>query len=132
LEGAWEAIYSPEDADKVPADKRLRIVFKGEWTATFQGQRLLTMAKIKLDPTKSPKRIWHEGDHPTQGIYEVNGDGLRLSVAPLTAEFPTEFGAEKSEFRRLIGDVEQELLKELKHQSQRPTAKEKPANIKTP
>lgn len=110
LDGLWEAILPPDLADTVPVEKRLRLVFYKNMHATFIGKTLQTACTFSITPSASPKRIALHGDQPKRGLYEVSGDGLRLSIAPADAAFPTRFGTEKAEFKRINNAVPQEML----------------------
>lgn len=110
LDGLWEAILPPDLADTVPVEKRLRLVFYKNMHATFIGKTLQTACTFSVTPSASPKRIALHGDQPKRGLYDVSGDGLRLSIAPADAAFPTRFGTEKAEFKRINNAVPQEML----------------------
>lgn len=110
LDGLWEAILPPDLADTVPVEKRLRLVFYKNMHATFIGKTLQTACTFSVTPSASPKCIALHGDQPKRGLYEVSGDGLRLSIAPADAAFPTRFGTEKAEFKRINNAVPQEML----------------------
>jgi type II secretory pathway component GspD/PulD (secretin) len=110
LDGLWEGVLPPGVADTTPVEKRLRLVFYKNMHATFIGKTLRTACTFSITPSASPKRIALHGDEPKRGLYEVSGDGLRLSIAPTDAAFPTRFGTEKSEFKRINNAVPQELL----------------------
>jgi uncharacterized protein (TIGR03067 family) len=115
LEGVWELVLPPEIAAKGPDDQRLHLVFAGGFHASYQGsQPTRQMAyRLRVDPKQSPKRLWLDGENPMRGIYEVKGDGLRLSIAPDAEALPTKFGTEHPEFKRVKGDKARELLDAL-------------------
>ncbi|MFN0052347.1 MAG: protein kinase domain-containing protein [Planctomycetales bacterium] len=116
LEGVWEGVYPPDDAAKLPEEKRLRVVFAGGWHAAFQGDRRVFASRLKVEPQHTPKRFSFVGveGQPMRGIYEVKEDGLRLSIAPETDALPTKFGTEHPEFRRVKGQLAEEQLDALK------------------
>ena len=75
-----------------------RVCKEDETTVTVGGQ-LIMKAKFRLDASKTPKTIDYDViDGPTKGkkhlgIYELNGDDLRLCVGRIGRPRPTNFAA---------------------------------------
>lgn len=123
LEGVWEQVLPPEIAAARPEDQRLRLVFAGDWHATFRGSQRVSVSHLKVEPQHTPKRLSFFGveGKPMRGIYEVKETGLRLSIAPDTEGLPTKFGTEDPEFKRVNGKLADEQLEALKRHAKERT-----------
>jgi uncharacterized protein (TIGR03067 family) len=96
IQGTW-VVTSVEDGGRAEADKvGVKFVFEGD-AVTIKDPRRDEKAKIKLDPAKKPKAIditAAEGGGPAkmvQGIYEFNGDELKICFTKGAGGRPTEF-----------------------------------------
>ena len=100
LEGVWELI---RPAGSEPESPRIRIAFSESLYAYYVGETSEWVSNLTVDPRASPKRISFKDNKgtPTHGIYDVQGDGLRLSIAPASEPWPTRFGTEHPEFHRV-------------------------------
>jgi uncharacterized protein (TIGR03067 family) len=99
LQGTWNLIAMETEGDMVPPEQ-----FKG-WHAVYEGDALTLWSESEarrhgittLDPSRSPKAIntWDQDgpydDRTVPGIYELNGDSLRLCFARPGDQRPTEF-----------------------------------------
>jgi uncharacterized protein (TIGR03067 family) len=114
IQGTW-VVVSAEEGGRVDADKAkdVKLVFDGE-TVIVKDPRRDEKAKIKLDPAKKPKTIDitpEEKGAPAkviQGIYELNGDELKLCFTKEGGTRPTEFASKPG------GDVSLIVLKREK------------------
>jgi uncharacterized protein (TIGR03067 family) len=98
MQGTWSIVSNEQDGQKAPAEqyKNTRILFDRDRYEVRQGDEIDEHGTIKLDASKSPKRlelkiIKGEGAGETQlGIYELDGDMLKLcvSVPPGSKERP--------------------------------------------
>jgi uncharacterized protein (TIGR03067 family) len=101
LEGTWLATRVETDGKQAPADFTARIQMK------FQGGMLMIRGllgdnrelpcQLKLDPEKTPRTIDWSGlgtSETVLGIYELDGDRLRLCIITRPRERPTEFKTE--------------------------------------
>ena len=119
LQGTWEVVVLVKDGEKMlPADDlKGRIVVEGDklrFILTPKGKDDFTRmsAAIKLDPSKSPKTIdatVAKGE-VALGIYEVEGDNLKLCLTDPGEERPSGFKADKGDGSVLL------LLKRAKQQ----------------
>lgn len=104
MTGTWRPIYGETDGIKAPQERlkeaRLTRDESGKVIAR-RGDKVVMEGMVKkIDATKTPKTVDTEitaGEHKGKtilGIYELNGDTLRVCVAlPGKAERPTEFSA---------------------------------------
>ena len=100
LEGTWQVVSLEVDGMKIPKEtiKESKLIIKGkeftmkEKVATYKGT-------FSIDPSKKPKTIdvkFREGPekgNTSLGIYELDGDDLKLCLSVTTKERPTEFSA---------------------------------------
>jgi uncharacterized protein (TIGR03067 family) len=82
LQGTWKVASAEDSGRKAPdeAVKNLKLVItKDKITYEFGGKT--TKWSFKLDATKKPKWIdLTEGDRTTLGIYELEGDNLKICL----------------------------------------------------
>jgi uncharacterized protein (TIGR03067 family) len=100
LKGTWQATSFEEGGDQIPAGitSQLKHVFHDEAIVMVVGEKE-KLAQYKLDPTASPKTIdIIRKDEVTLGIYELEGDTLRICLAK-DLRRPTKFES-KSETGR--------------------------------
>ena len=100
LEGTWHVLSLEVDGMKIPKEtiKESKLIIKGkeftmkEKVATYKGT-------FSIDPSKKPKTIdikfteGPENGNTSLGIYELDGDDLKLCLSVTTKERPTEFSA---------------------------------------
>jgi uncharacterized protein (TIGR03067 family) len=99
LQGAWELVSAESNGEPPPSG-----LLDGAEFA-FSGDRLTLLAKegtFELDATKSPRQInFVRGKTRQLGIYELDGDNLKLCVGPSDdrpKEFKTKRGTDQSLF----------------------------------
>ncbi|QEH34448.1 hypothetical protein OJF2_29870 [Aquisphaera giovannonii] len=99
LQGTWEVVAMEREKETVPAED-----FKG-WTARYEGNKVTLMdgdrvhrrGIVTLDPSRTPRSIntWDRDgpyeDQTSPGIYEIQGDTLKLAFAKPGQERPTAF-----------------------------------------
>jgi len=99
LQGTWVLVEMQREGEDVPAED-----FKG-WTAVYEGNRITLRdgdrvrrrGIVTLDPSRKPKAIntWDQDgpyeDQTVPGIYELDGDTLRLCFSRPGSERPKEF-----------------------------------------
>ncbi len=99
LQGTWVLAAMESDGEAVPAES-----FKG-WNSEYKGNKLTLRAGetvrrrgiITLEPSRKPKAIntWDQdgpfADQTVPGIYELDGDVLRLCFARPGEDRPKEF-----------------------------------------
>ena len=99
MQGTWDRVSMELEGKEVPAD-----TLKG-WTATYKNDLLTLSSKdgvyrrilVTLDPSRKPKAMnsWDlEGpfeDQTVPGIYEIDGDTMKVCFAEPGHERPKEF-----------------------------------------
>ncbi len=100
--GTWTFVSGERDGVAAPDDvKTMKVSFKegDKLTLTFKEEN--KEAKYKIDPTKKPKEISltvteNGTEQTTHGIYELDGDSLKLCFTDdPKGEAPKEFTGKK-------------------------------------
>jgi uncharacterized protein (TIGR03067 family) len=106
LQGNWAVVQTERGGRTPPAEllKTLKVVFKGN-TLRMSDSKRGESATFKLDNAKMPHEIdlvFKEGpnedvERTALGIYELNGDSLKLAWRKDGGPRPTEFASIKGE-----------------------------------
>jgi uncharacterized protein (TIGR03067 family) len=99
FQGTWTFESSEAGGEKLLADglKGLVLIFEGDKHTVKKGDEVIQVGTQKLDPSKSPKTIdvtMTEGPQKGAvmlGIYEINGDTLKVCFDAEGKKRPTEF-----------------------------------------
>ena len=99
FQGNWNIESSVTGGTEISADqlKGFILIFEGDKHTLKFGDKVFQVGTLKLDPSKSPKTVdvtMTEGpDKGTTmlGIYEIDGDTLRVCFDPQGKKRPTEF-----------------------------------------
>jgi uncharacterized protein (TIGR03067 family) len=99
FQGAWSFESVEAGGQKLPADdfKGVVLTFEGQKHTVRKDNEVLQVGTQKLDPSKSPKTIdvtMTEGPNKGTvmlGIYEIDGDTLKVCFDPEGKKRPTEF-----------------------------------------
>ena len=106
FEGTWTVVGLETKGKALPEDAlkqiNLKVMFKGDkYTVEAMGE-FAEEGTIKIDPTKKPAAIdlkitkGKDEGKSQQGIYELQGDTLKICMAPAGAEKrPTAFKSEE-------------------------------------
>ncbi len=110
LQGTWKVVRMEHAGKKVPADQfaDLRIVISGNELTGKEGDQVRERFTFTLDPAKKPRTIDTtaiEGPakgETARGIYELDGDTLKLCVSEKGKERPAEFATKTGTDRVLF------------------------------
>jgi uncharacterized protein (TIGR03067 family) len=100
LEGTWSVKALTVDGKQVPEEdiSKLKVVLKGDTYTLEADGKVAEEGTWTIDPTKKPKTIDttpKTGDNkgkPSQGIYQLDGDTLKMCFGPTGKEDrPKEF-----------------------------------------
>jgi len=99
FQGTWTFESSEADGKELPAGdlKGLVLTFEGDKHTVKKGNEVVQAGTQKLDPSKSPKAIdvtMTEGADKGAvmlGIYEINGDTLKVCFNAAGKKRPTQF-----------------------------------------
>ena len=99
FQGVWSIESSETGGVRIPADdlKEFRVIFEGEKHTLKLGDQVFQVGTQKIDPSKSPKTIdvtMTEGPSKGSvllGIYEIDGDTMKVCFDPEGKKRPTEF-----------------------------------------
>jgi uncharacterized protein (TIGR03067 family) len=109
MAGEWSLVSAERDGQPLPEElvKTIKRVFKGdEYTTTKDGD-VIGKAKFKLDPSKKPKHIdftpseGAEAGQALEGIYELDGDKLKICYSQSGEKRPGEFSTKEGSGRTL-------------------------------
>jgi uncharacterized protein (TIGR03067 family) len=103
MKGTWTVVSAERDGKKFTEEqlKDVTVTFDagGKVSAQRQGQPIFE-GTVKIDPTKKPKTVdatqTSEGDNKgktSHGIYEIEGDTMKICSAEFGKERPTEFSS---------------------------------------
>jgi uncharacterized protein (TIGR03067 family) len=104
LQGTWECVAMEREGDEVPAEsfKGSKAVYEDDLVTLYRESEVFRRGLVTLDASKSPKRTntWDLGgpyaDSTVPGIYELDGDTLKICFSRPGADRPTEFTTKKA------------------------------------
>src|SRR5262245_62568602 len=99
FQGTWTIESSETGGMAIPPGelKEFIVIFEGDKHTVKMGDKVIRVGTQKLDPSKSPKAIdvtMTEGPNKGAvmlGIYEIDGDTLKVCFDPQGKKRPTEF-----------------------------------------
>lgn len=102
FEGTWTIASSVTDGVEIPRDqlKGFLVIYEGDKHTVKVGEQVFQVGTQKIDPSKSPKTIdMTITEGPSKGavmlgIYEIDGDTLKVCFDPAGKKRPTEFKSE--------------------------------------
>jgi uncharacterized protein (TIGR03067 family) len=107
LQGTWQVQSATRNGNDMPAGDvaKVKMTFDGTNVALTTPEGKQERATIRLDAGKKPSSIDIKpprDDKPSRGIYELDGDTLKLCFSRQGGERPTEFASRKGSFTTLI------------------------------
>jgi uncharacterized protein (TIGR03067 family) len=103
LSGTWTTTSREVDGKKTPEDdlKKARVAFtaEGKVSVEIDGKTVMEGKWLNTDPTKTPKTMdteftaGEEKGKTVLGIYDIDGDTLKICVAAPGKDRPTKFAA---------------------------------------
>lgn len=94
VQGSW-TFASGEHNGQPPTDdvKAMRLTFKDDRLTATLREEVKEEGKFRLDPAKKPKEMTFTPSQGkvVRGLYELDGDTLKLCLGPPDGDFPTEF-----------------------------------------
>jgi uncharacterized protein (TIGR03067 family) len=99
LQGTWVLVAMQREGEDVPAEefKGWSAVYEGNRISLRDGERVRRRGIVTLDPSRKPKSIntWDQDgpyeDQTVPGIYELEGETLKLCFSRPGSERPREF-----------------------------------------
>jgi len=103
LQGTWECVAMEREGDELrPEDfKNSTAVYEDDRVTLYREGEFFRRGIITLDPAKAPRKVntWDSGgpygDQTVPGIYDIDGDTLKLCFGRPGSERPTEFTTKK-------------------------------------
>lgn len=111
MAGTWRVISYEREGKKTSAEQleKTRSIISADGKAMVQREgKTIARGSIKIDPTKKPKQseaTYTEGElkgKTVQGIYEVDGDDMRICFSLPGKDRPTEFSSKPDSGHVLI------------------------------
>lgn len=111
MAGTWRVLSIERDGKRTTAEQleKTRSIFSADGTAMVQREgKTIIQGKIKIDPTKKPKQseaTYTQGElagKTVLGIYEADGDSMRICYALPGKDRPTEFSSKEGSGHVLI------------------------------
>ena len=93
IQGTWALVSGERDGKPIPEERRKnsKVVFAGD-KLTIHNKDNEAEGTFKLNPDKKPKQIDVDlGGQQAKGIYQLDGDTLKLANAKPGEERPKEF-----------------------------------------
>lgn len=105
LQGMWQATSVEQDGEKATdaVAKQMKLVFEGEKATFYAGDTVMMQGTVRLGPGAKPKTLdlaskaGRLKDQTVEGIYEADGDSLKICLGSPGGARPTEFKSGKDQ-----------------------------------
>ena len=124
--GTWKVTYAEDSGRVTPTDalKDIRFVIEEKTMITELGERT-SVATYRLDPSTTPKSIdINENGRTKPGIYDLQGDTLRICISEHSDDRPTKFDSQPNSANDLIILMKRVRPGEAKQDKDSPAPKE--------
>ncbi len=105
LEGTWSVVSMADRGKTLPksATQGVRFVFSGDKLTMRVLEKVIAETEFTADATHSPPtiRMTYAGN-PTLGIYQLDGDDLKICLSGSADEGPTKFASEADSPNRML------------------------------
>jgi uncharacterized protein (TIGR03067 family) len=107
IQGTWVMVGREVDGqaeDAATLTSQARMIFDKNRILVKMGSMIAELGTFSLDPTKAPKhynRTYGEGT-PREGIYELEGDTLKICLAEIGKPRPTSLATKPGEGTSLL------------------------------
>ena len=110
LEGSWATVFIEAAGQKVTDEDKIKtrkLTTKGNKYTLKVGDETV-QGTIEINPTKKPKTIDVKPDSGSnkgktlRGIYELDGDNLKICLAPPGKDRPTAFATRPADGQQLV------------------------------
>jgi uncharacterized protein (TIGR03067 family) len=100
FQGTWSIVGIEQNGEKVPEDKLkgggMKVTIKGTSYTVRVGDKTVDEGTFTVDPSKNPKQLDAQSSsqgkkEKLSGIYQFEGDTLRICFVPEGKERPAEF-----------------------------------------
>jgi uncharacterized protein (TIGR03067 family) len=103
FQGTWECVAMEREGDAIPPEqlKGSTAVYEDDRVTLYRDGEFFRRGIVTLDPSQKPKRIntWDLGgpyaDDTVPGIYEIDGDTLKICFSRPKVARPSEFTTKK-------------------------------------
>ncbi len=105
LDGMWSVISMTDREQDLPKSvtQGVRFVFSGNKLTMRVVDKVIAESEFAVDPTKQPPTIrMTYGDKPTMGIYQLDGDDLKICLSGSVDVRPTKFASELDSANRML------------------------------
>jgi uncharacterized protein (TIGR03067 family) len=98
IQGTWTVVSGEEGGKPLPDQlKSLKMTFKDD-KFSYKSADDMKEAKYQIDSTKKPKQLTltpSDGEKPLEGIYELDGDKLKICINEPGGERPKDFSTKE-------------------------------------
>ncbi len=105
LEGTWSVVSMADKGETLPESvvRNARFVFSGNKLTVRIREKVIVQTEFTIDATQSPPTIrMVYGGKSTAGIWQLEGDDLRICLGNSVDQIPTEFASQANSPNRML------------------------------